>query len=146
VTVTDDGDSCLLISFLVVSLVLGWSVDHVRLQRELTRTKQELARTTEIAGFGKRELFKHMRRPDVIGMAVAEFPEVQRFADETLDETSNDPFASHLWEKTRKHWTGRSCKGYYFYTPEYFEEGLPGFYVLTVDGRIILVEADNPCW
>lgn len=144
-TVTDDANSrrglqfsvqTVLISIFVVALVLGWSVDRARLQRQLTRT-------TEIARFGKLKLFDDLRCPDVIGMQVAEFPEVERFADDMFDESHLPP----LWRRVGEDYEGKECIGYYFQTAELEEgEGQPGFYVLTIDRRIVLVEAKVVLW
>jgi hypothetical protein len=124
----------LLTFVLVVGLVLGCWADRTRLQRKL-----ELA--TEAARFGKLKLFEDLRRPEVVGMDVSKFPEVLRFADDRLDDSS----VSLLWDRVAKDREGRKCVGYYFQTAE-FEEGHPGFYVLTVDGTIVGVQTQILIW
>lgn len=124
----------LLIFVLVVCLVVGWWADRARLQRELERS-------TEVARFGKSQLFEHLLGSKAVGKPVARFPEVQRFADLTFDETH----VSLLWEKAAKDSGGKNCIGYYFQTAD-IEEGHRGFYVLTIDGRIALVEAQVLLW
>jgi len=124
----------LLTFILVVAILLGWWTDRHRLQLKV-ETQIQAAR------FGKLKLFEHLRRPEVIGRDISEFPEVPALAD----DTSDDSMVPLLWDRVAPDRDGKECIGYYFQTGE-LEEGQRGFYVLTLDGKIVAVEAQILVW
>jgi len=124
----------LLTFILVVAILLGWWTDRHRLQLKV-ETQVQAAR------FGKLKLFEYLRRPDVIGKDISEFPEVPALAD----DTSDDSMVPRYWDRVAPDRDGKECIGYYFQTGE-LEEGQRGFYVLTLDGKIVAVEPQILVW
>ncbi len=91
--------------------------------------------------FGKRHLYKDLRQPGVIGKAVSEFPEIERFADKW--GVSDNP---NVWPKF-KHQPGKDRICYYFETSKTVAEGhLVAFYVIAIDGKIVHLEEEIPEW
>ena len=124
----------LLTFILVVAILLGWWTDRHRLQLKV-ETQIQAAR------FGKLKLFEHLRRPEVLGRDISEFPEVPALAD----DTSDDSMVPRYWDRVAPDRDGKECIGYYFQTAE-LEEGQTGFYVLTLDGKIVAVEPQILVW
>ena len=100
----------LLTFILVVAILLGWWTDRHRLQLKV-ETQIQAAR------FGKLKLFEHLRRPEVIGRDISEFPEVPALAD----DTSDDSMVPLHWDRVAPDRDGKECIGYYFQTGELVE-------------------------
>ena len=133
--------AALLTSVLVVAILLGWWADRRGLQRDLNRLRVKMEGQTQAARFGKQKLFEDLRSPEVIGRDISHFPEVPAFAD----DTSDDSMAPGLWDRVAADREGRKCVSYYLQTAE-LEEGHPGYYVLTIDGKIVAVEYQVLFW
>ena len=124
----------LLATVLVVAILLGWWTDRRRLHMKLEAQ-------TQAARFGKLKLYENLQSPEVIGKGITTFPEIPAFADDTGD----DSMAPALWDRVAADRKGKECIGYYLQTAE-LEEGTPGFYVLTINGRIMAVQPHVIVW
>lgn len=133
----------LLLSVVTVAVCCAWWQDHTSGQRKLDRA-------AEAARFGKLKLYEQLRDPETIGMAVTQFPEIRKFADKTFDEGT----MPELWKQTAESRAGKSCVGYYFQFGEsenapitaWAQDGATGFYVLTINERIVLLDVEQLLW
>ena len=131
----------LLTSVMVVAILFGWWADRRGLKTEFVRLHAKLKRQTQAARFGKLKLLEDLRRPNVVGSDIADFPQVPAFAD----DISDDSMAPLLWDRAAADRKGKQCVGYYFQTAD-VEEGHPGYYVLTVNGKIVAVDLQVVVW
>jgi hypothetical protein len=109
------------------------------------RLKEQQQRWAEQARFGRTQVLELLLKMDVSGKPVPEYPPVQKLADETFDETQ----VPALWQQALEQYPGTECVGYYF---AFDVEGgslrrkSPGFFVLTVDGKIAWISTGGMPW
>ena len=95
------------------------------------RNRQETSKASYLYAKGK------------IRYGTKEFPSIPKYADDVFDE-SHMPWR---WERVSVNSDGKKCVGYYLETADADEgEGETGFWVLTVDGHIALVERRILTW
>jgi hypothetical protein len=138
---------CMTLAVLA-AMSLGWRADRIRLQETMQalQRRERALRHADAAMYSKTRLFEALKRPEVIGRSVTEFPDVRRLANERFGVHGR---VSEMWQEALKNVPGQSCTGYFFSlgNSEEIEEGEAlGFDVLTVDEKIALVRELEAIW